>query len=191
LTETPSGRLSEAQVDEVLRLRRSFESTDLVVIDWDAALVVDLAGPAEDVLFVLELANLQLEEFRWLDRSLDRHLERAYADLGRPHGPLAGTSRAVLRTLRRLRVDLARLADEATHVTKFIGDWHLARVHLLARERFHLDQWRSSVEHRLGQLDQLYTMARAELYERRMLWLEAVIVAFFAIDLILLALVKR
>ena len=69
LTETPADRLSETQVAEVLRLRRSFENTDLVVIDWDAALVVDLDGSAEDVLFVLELANLQLEEFRWMDRS--------------------------------------------------------------------------------------------------------------------------
>ncbi len=43
----------------VLRLQRSFANTDLVVVDWDAALVVDLAGGAEDVLFVLELANLQ------------------------------------------------------------------------------------------------------------------------------------
>src|SRR4029079_2661128 len=45
--ETPPDRLSEAQVDEILRLRRSFEISDLVVIDWDAALVVDLDGSAE------------------------------------------------------------------------------------------------------------------------------------------------
>jgi hypothetical protein len=46
-------RLSEAQVAELLRHQWSLEKTDLVVIDWDAALVVDLAGPADDVLYVL------------------------------------------------------------------------------------------------------------------------------------------
>lgn len=186
LTETEPARLSEAQVAEVLRLRRSFENTDLVVIDWDAALVVDLEGRAEDVLFVLELANLQLEEFQWMDRSLDGYLDRAYDDLSRTRWSMFGTAAAVLRSLRQLRVELAKLADEVTHITKFVGDWHLARVYLLARERFHLDQWRASVEQRLGELDQLYTLTRGDLYDRRMLWLEVVIVVFFAIDLVII-----
>ena len=185
LTRTPGERLSAAQVADVLRLRRSFENTDLAVIDWDAALVVDIGGSADDVLFVLELANLQLEELRCMDRALDGHLERAYADLARPRWAPGGTA-AVLRSLRELRVDLARLADEVTNSTKFVGDWHLARVYLLARERFHLDQWQASVAQRLGELDRLYTTARGDLYDRRMLLLEVVIVVFFAVDLLIL-----
>lgn len=185
LTETPADHLSEAQVDEVLRLRRSFENTDLVVIDWDAALVVDLNAYAEDVLFVLELANLQLEEFRWMDRALDGYLDRAYADLVRPRSRF-GTASSVLHSLRRLRIDLARLADEVTHTTKFVGDWHLARVYVLARERFHIEQWRASVANRLSHLDDLYNLVRGELHDYRMLWLEVVIVIFFATDLLIL-----
>src|SRR5262249_16158329 len=42
LTETDPEVLSDIQVEEALRLQRSFEKTDLVMIDWDAALVVDL-----------------------------------------------------------------------------------------------------------------------------------------------------
>src|SRR5262245_1522177 len=83
LTEADPARLSDAQVAELLRLRPSFENSDLVVIDWDAALVADLTGYVDDVLYVLELANLQLEEFRVMDRTLDRYLEQAYKDLER------------------------------------------------------------------------------------------------------------
>jgi hypothetical protein len=147
---------------------------------------VDLDGSGEDVLRVLELANLQLEEFRWMDRSLDKHLDTAYSDLGKRRWWWYGDSAAILRSLRRMRVDLAHLADEVTHITKFVGDWHLARVYLLVRERFHLDQWRASVEQRLQELDRLYTMTRGDIYDRRMLWLEIVIVVFFAIDLLLI-----
>ncbi len=186
LTATPGDRLSEQQVTDALRLRRSFENSDLVVVDWDAALVVELDGSPEDVLFVLELANLQLEEFRWMDRTLDTHLERAYADLARGRSWGLGGVGATLRSLRQLRVDLARLADEVTHSTKFLGDWHLARVYALARERFHLGQWRASVGERLGDLDRLYTTARGDLYDRRMLVLEVVVVLFFAVDLLFL-----
>jgi hypothetical protein len=186
LAETRPDRLSEAQADEILRLRRSFENSDLVVIDWDAALVVDLDGYAEDVLFVVELANLQLEEFQWMDRVLDGYLDRAYEDMPRRRRRAFGAAAGVLGSLRQLRLDLARLADEVAHATKFVGDWHLARVYALARERFHLDQWRASVGERLGQLDDLYTLARGELYERRMFWLEVAIVLLFVGDLVLL-----
>jgi hypothetical protein len=186
LSETPAEKLSEAQVNEVLRIQRSFENTDLVVIDWDAALVVDLTGYVDDVLYALELANLQLEEFRVMDNRLDRYLDRAYEDLDRRPLPLFGGANKVLRQLRRFRVDVAKLTDEVTHITKFFGDWHLARVYLGARDRFYLDQWRTSVEQRLAQLDKLYSVAHSEMNEQRMLWLEIIIVIFFAIDLVIL-----
>jgi hypothetical protein len=191
LTETAPEKLSEAQVNEVLRIQRSFENTDLVVIDWDAALVVDLTGYMDDVLYALELANLQLEEFRVMDQRLDKYLDRAYEDLERRPLSLFGAANKVLRQLRRFRVDVAKLTDEVTHITKFFGDWHLARVYLGARDRFYLDQWRASVEQRLAQLDKLYSVAHAEVNEQRMLWLELIIVIFFAIDLAILLRVGR
>jgi hypothetical protein len=177
-------RLSDAQVAETLRLQWSLERDGLVVIDWDAALVVDLTGAAEDVLYVLEVANLQLEEFRTMDRTLDRYLDRVYTDLGRRGAGLFGPPGALLRKLRWFRVDLTKLADEVTNITKFVGDWYLARVYLGARERFHLDHWRGSVERRLAQIDELYTVSRTEVFERRLLYLEILMAAFFAIDLI-------
>jgi hypothetical protein len=103
-------RISTSQVDEVFRLQRALTRSDAVVLAWDAALVIDLAGPAADVLFAIEVANLQLEEFRQMDRSLDRFLDNAYGDLERHGLSLFGPS-TVLRKLRRFRVDLAKLAD--------------------------------------------------------------------------------
>ncbi len=191
LTETAAEKLSETQVNEVLRIQRSFEITDLVVIDWDAALVVDLTGYVDDVLYALELANLQLEEFRIMDQRLDKYLDRAYEDLENRPPALFGAANKTLRHLRRFRVDVAKLADETTHITKFFGDWHLARVYLGARDRFYLDQWRTSVEQRLAQLDKLYSVVHAEMNEQRMLWLEIIIVIFFALDLVILLWVKR
>ncbi len=183
LTETPPQNLSEAQVTEVLRIQRSFENTDLAVIDWDAALIVDLTGYVDDVLYALELANLQLEEFRIMDQRLDQYLDLAYEHVERKSWAVFGIANVTLRNLRRFRVDVAKLTDEVTHITKFIGDWHLARVYLGARDRFYLDQWRASVEQRLAQLDKLYSVVHSEVNEQRMLWLEVIIVIFFALDL--------
>jgi len=191
LTETPPENLSESQVREVLRLQRSYERTDGVVVDWDAALLIDLNGYTEDELYVMELANLQLEEFRAMDRFLDTYLEQAYNDLERRRPGLFGITSRALKDLRRFRVDLTKLADEVNHITKFLGDWYLARVYLAARERFYLDRWRASVEGRLTQLDQLYNVVHSELNERRMLWLEIAIVVIFIIDIAILLLEKK
>lgn len=191
LAETPADRLSDQQVGDTLRVQRSFEHTDLVVIDWDASLAIDLSGYVEDVLYVLELANLQLEEYRVMDRRLDEYFDRIYVELERARLPVLGGGGQALRSLRRFRVDAARLSDEVTHITKFLGDWYLARVYLGARDRFHLGQWRASVEQRLAQLDHLYSVVHAEVYDRRMLLLEMVIVVLFVIDLLGLFLWRR
>lgn len=126
-----------------------------------------------------------------MDRRLDAYLDRAYEDLERRSLPMFGAASKTLRHLRRFRVDVAKLADEVTHITKFFGDWYLARVYLGARDRFYLDQWRSSVEQRLAQLDKLYSVVHAEVNEQRMLWLEIIIVIFFAFDLVILLVVKH
>lgn len=191
LSDVAPDRLAELQVNEVLRHQQSFEKTDLVVVDWDAALVVDLTGYVDDVLYVLELANLQLEEFRVMDAALDYHLTTAYSLVERRPRFLIGRPAKGLRHLRELRVDLTKLADEVMHITKFLGDWYLARVYLIARERFHLNEWRTSVAQRLGQLDDLYSVVRTEVNERRMLWLEVIIVIFFAIDLLAILVLRR
>ena len=188
--ESDISNLSRQEAEENTVKYLSYYKNDLVVIDWDAALVVDLTGYVDDVLYALELANLQLEEFRVMDRRLDTYLDRAYEDVERERVPLFGRANKVLRHLRRFRVDVAKLTDEVTHITKFFGDWHLARVYLGARDRFYLDQWRASVEQRLAQLDKLYSVVHSELNERRMLWLEIIIVIFFAIDLLILLWVR-
>ncbi|MDE3060221.1 MAG: hypothetical protein KGJ06_04355 [Pseudomonadota bacterium] len=191
LTENKPGILSEMQVAEVLRIHRSYAHTDLTIIDWDAALTIDLTGYVEDTLYVLELANLQLEEYRVMDQRLDRYLNKAYEDIQPRKFQLFGKYPAILRSLRTLRVDVTKLNDEITHITKFFGDWYLARVYLGARDRFHLNQWRNSVEERLKQIDALYTVAHTEISNQRMFWLEMLIAIFFAIDLLSIFLLKK
>lgn len=183
LAEHSAADLSLQQIEESLRIRRSFTGRDLVVIDWDASLVVDRDGYFDDVLYVLELANVQLEEYRVMDERLDRHVDRAYRDLEQARSVWGRGPTRMLDWLRRFRVDATKLSDEVTHITKFFGDWYLARVYLGAQERFHLTQWQQSIEHRLGQLDEVYKVIQSDVYERRMLWLEVAVVVCFLIDL--------
>lgn len=184
LAETSADQLSDVQAAESTKITLAYSRRDLTVIDWDASLIVDLDGYLDDVLYVLELANLQLEEFRVMDQRLDRHLDRAYRDLEIAKGMWWGGPTSMLHWLRRFRVDATKLADEVTHITKFFGDWYLARVYLGAQERFHLGQWQQSVQQRLSQLDEVYRVIQSDVYERRMLWLEIAVVICFIVDLL-------
>ena len=191
LADLPAERLSEAHVADVLRQTSSLEKSDLVVIDWDAALVVDLAGPAGRRALCARSRQPATRRIQDDGSRARRRVDKAYDDLERRALSLFRSPSRTLRKLRWLRVDLTHLADEVTNITKFVGDWYLARVYLAARERFHLDRWRQSVEQRLSQLDQFYSVVQNEVYERRMLWLEILIAVFFAIDLYAIFFLRR
>ena len=77
LGETSDKPLSDATRDDVLKNAFSYLVDDLVVVDWNSALVVEPSG-SRIVPFVLELATSQLLEFRYYDGILDRELARVY-----------------------------------------------------------------------------------------------------------------
>ncbi|PYS16191.1 MAG: hypothetical protein DMG15_03035 [Acidobacteria bacterium] len=76
-----SRELSTDEVIDALSHRISFGKDDVAIVDWNAALVVD--KEAEDVLNVLEFANVELLEMRFLDQRLDDALGLAYERLSK------------------------------------------------------------------------------------------------------------
>lgn len=187
LTEEPHpGLLSSQEAEESTGRYYSYYQRDLVVIDWDAAMVVDDPRYFDETLYVMELANVQLAELEAYDRILDDTVERSYRDIaGRRIRLLKDTG--VQRELREIRVDFARLNDELSNITKFFGDWHLARIYQGVSARFHLADWQRTIDEKLKTLDDLYQLLRAEQNNRWMLILEASIVLLFIVDLIILS----
>jgi len=189
LTQEPDvDHLSKQEADESTGRFLSYYEHDLVVVDWDAALIIDERQNFEETLYVMELANLQLAELEAYDRILDDALERAYRDLVTTHGRRRSE---VLRELREIRVDLARLSDELSNITKFFGDWHLARIYSTVAARFHLADWHRAIDRKLETLDNLYEILEHDRNNRWMLVLEITIVFLFMIDLALLLLGHR
>ena len=184
LTQEPDiDHLSTQEADESTGRFLSYYERDLAVIDWDAALLVDERQNFDETLYVLELANLQLAELEAYDRILDTALDRAYRDLGtrRSRG---GAS--ILRELREIRIDLARFSDELSNITKFFGDWHLARIYQNISARFHLAEWHRTIDDKLQTLADLYQLLNHDQTNRWMLILEVTIVLLFIIDLVIL-----
>lgn len=180
--EADPAALSEQEVEESIGQSLSYYRSDLAVIDWDAALMIASREDFDEALHVTELANVQLAELEAYDRLLDESLTRSYRDLRR--GPSA--HRDTLRNLRELRLDLARVQDELSNITKFFGDWHLARIYQKLSARFHLADWQKTLDEKLKTLDELYAIFKQDALNRWMMALEVAIVLLFVIDLVLL-----
>ena len=95
---------------------------------------------------------------------------------------------SVQRELREIRIDLARLSDELSNITKFFGDWHLARIYKGVSDRFHLADWHRTIDEKLKTLDDLYHLMQTEQSTRWMLTLEMAMAVLFLIDVLLLVL---
>ena len=184
LTQEPDpDHLSKQEAEESTGRFLTYYEHDLVVVDWDAALIIDEPQNFDETLYVMELANLQLAELEAYDRILDNSLERAYRDLRLR--PIRGR-RAILQELREIRIDLARFSDELSNISKFFGDWHLARIYENISARFHLGDWHRTIDKKLQTLDDLYQLINHDQTNRWMLILEVTIVLLFVIDLVIL-----
>jgi hypothetical protein len=181
--EANAAYLSEQEATESTGQYLTYYSHDLVVIDWDAALVVGEKESLDDILHIMEVANVQLVELSAYDRFLDGSLEKAYRDLARRR---VKVSREIHQSLREIRVDLARFSDELSNITKFFGDWHLARIYTSLSNRFHLADWYRVIREKLRTLGDLYQLLQQDWVNFWMVLLEATIVLLFILDVILL-----
>jgi hypothetical protein len=173
--------LSDQEVDDALVARISFGTADLTVIDWNAALLIDREG--EDVRAVLDYANVELLEMRYLDRRLDRALDQAYDALSRSFLNLPGVFGyygAALRRVAELQIDNALLFEGVNNTLKLLGDQYLARVYRLVNRRFHLDEWDTSILRKLQTLESIYQKISDQASNRRMEVLEWVIIVLIA-----------
>jgi hypothetical protein len=178
--------LSEQEVDDALAVRISYGVQDLTIVDWNATLLIDREG--EDVRAVLEFANVELLEMRYVDEKLDRALNQAHETLSRRSWGLLrilGPYGADLRSVAELQVDNAALFEGVNNTLKLLGDQYLARVYRLVNRRFHLDEWDSSILRKLQTLESIYEKISDQASNRRMELLEWVIIFLIAFSIAL------
>jgi hypothetical protein len=176
---------SHDEVCDALSQRISYGENDIAIVDWNAALVVD--REPEDVLAVLEFANVELLEMRFLDQRLDDALGSAYERLSkrtRRWFPI-GSDPADLRDISQWQVDSAILFEGVNNALKLLGDQYLARLYRMVAQRFHLQDWDASIIRKLETLQSIYQKISDEIVTRRMEALEWIIIVLIAVSIVL------
>jgi hypothetical protein len=186
LLRAETGALSPEEIADATQARLSFSPRDVTFVDWDSAFVYD---PDPDKLrAVLEFANVQLLELRYLDSQLDRIMERSYELLLKRTGWRAFTPSflaADMRDLAFLQVDSAVLLERVSNAIKFLGEEYLARLYRLVSMRLHLAEWDAGITRKLATVGSIHEKMSDRAAARRMELLEWVIILLITFEVVL------
>jgi hypothetical protein len=178
--------LAKTEIDESLRVRFSYYSDDLTVVQWDTAFVYDRRESSDAIQDILEFANSQLLELRTYDALLDRELDVVYAQQpGRPaRSPFGRREADQAETLRYLIVDVLELIDRSSNALKVVGDAYYARIYRAAARRLGLADWQRQIDSKLASLGDMYRFAIDQARSRRDEFLEVIVIVLIALELI-------
>jgi hypothetical protein len=183
--------LSLDQQEEALNQRLSYYENDLVVVDWNAALLYD--RDYRDTVNVLELLNVELLEARYIDAQLDRRIGD-YKGPSLKHRdwlvPLRTPNRKAIQALAELRLESLLQAERVDNALKLIGDLYLARVHAAAAKRLYLQDWENAISRKLDIIANLYQLLTDRVRTAQSQTLELIIIALILAE-ILMAIFSR
>ena len=189
LARTVESEMSPLAVEQALRAtegRISYTPTDMAIIDWNTAVLFDHAP--EDVIAVIQHANVELLELRVLDQELDRILDNADTTLStlihRRIWPGFASGR-MLRRIASAQTDAAVMFEGVNNAIKLMGNQYLARLYRLAAGRLDLPAWEKSVQRKLEVMESLYQKMSDASATRRLETLEWVVIALIAVSIIL------
>ena len=170
--------LSRQQRREELSRRIAYYDDDLTIITWNAALV--FGTNMEDVLTVLELANVQLRR-----AALPRRPARRQP-AGILRHPRAGEERQdVDAAIRELMLDGQAFSEAVTNAFKPFPDAFLARVYALASGPWGCNHFNRSIKDKLSLLNTLYTTLADEADHERSVRLEWIVIILILIEIIM------
>jgi hypothetical protein len=175
------GPLSEQEVQEALSQRITYRPDDLAIVDWNGALLV--GRDTDDLRSVLEFANVELLELRYLDHQLDQALDESARTLARRSWRTIMSPASDLRRIAELQTEGALLFESINNSLKLLGDQYLARLYRMASQRSHANEWDASILRKLETLESIYQKLAERRSNRRMEVLEWIIILLIAISI--------
>jgi hypothetical protein len=161
-----------------------YSRDDLVVVDWNSALVVDPTGSL-DVPLVIEFALNQLLEMRYYDDLLDQRLNTLYNEVvGRKKGLFSNKYSRLAEEASQIYLEISEIVENVENSFKTVGDFYLATIFRASSKRFRFDDWQRSINDKLGNLAEVSKLLHSEVNESRNQTMEMIIVILIAIEVI-------
>lgn len=164
----------------------SYRPEDLVVVDWNSALVLDPTG-AQDVPELLELTTMQMLELRTYDAIVGRALDNVYKDLDDQSNGLFRSTKyqKVSRRIMQLFVDVVEITERIDNSLTFLGDTWLARLHRAAVAEFGMARWQKQLRNKLEVLRQINELLVDQITSQNTMLLEVAVVVLITIEILM------
>jgi hypothetical protein len=155
--------LTDVETDQILAARARYADDDLIIVDWEGAVVIAKDGDFQSDIELLKIGNYQLLRYRLLDRAIERSLEnlRQHAATGRRRG--LGSRRKMFQQIIEQRLTLLLDFEKIDQSLLLIGDWYSAQVYRLIVDEFYLDEWKNAVSDKLDNLTAIDEIVRQNL----------------------------
>jgi hypothetical protein len=164
----------------------SYRPDDLVIIDWNAALVLEPAGGV-DVPELLEFTSMQMLELRTYDNLVGVALDNLYEELEKEHSGFFRASRfaRLSRRIMKLFVEVTEITERIDNSLTFLGDSWLARLHRAAVSEFGIPHWQRQLRNKLEMLRQINELLAEQISSQKSLNIETAIVGLIVIEVVI------
>ena len=180
----PSTTLSARVRKSILESTFQYSTSDLAIIDWNSALVVEPGG-SRDVPDMLEFAATHLTEFRYFDELLDIRLEQLYDSVERRRVSLfRGKYEELSREAGALYIEFSDFVERVDNSLKFVGDFYLATIFRAAVARFNMREWEESVTRKMSTLARVSELLKSQVDVQRSHWLEIIVIVLILFELV-------
>lgn len=159
LLRTESRTFTRGEAEQIVSSRARYADTDLTVVDWEGAFIIDPEADFQSEIELLKLGNYQILRYRLLDRAIERTLETLRQELQSRRRFGLG-SRALRDSLDK-RLELMLDFEKSEQLLLLIGDWYTAQLYRLIVDEFYVDEWKASVRDKLDQLATITDTVRA------------------------------
>ncbi|MDH7594469.1 MAG: hypothetical protein QHG99_09045 [Methanomicrobiales archaeon] len=180
--------LSAQMREEINRNTLRYSESDIAIITWDSALLCS-QEPPNDLLDLIEYANVQVLELRYYDRQITRLMARMYEDIGQA-GRLNWWSRMqryriIMTDLMKSHAEVSEITEKVKNLIKVTEDVYYARVYATALRVIRSDQWTESLHRKIEVMRENYSMLADEVRNQHSNFLEWVIIILIAMEFVL------
>ena len=179
-----SVKLAESSKKFILESSLQYSTSDLCVIDWTSAVVIEPSGQKE-VPEAIEFALTHLMEMRYYDALIDQKLAMLYDAIEESRSKLFNKSFSSLSREASARyIEFSEFIERVDNSFKVVGDFYLARIFRVASDEFRIPEWEGNIMRKMGLLANLSELLQGEINVNRSLWLEITIVVLIMFELI-------
>jgi len=181
--------LSNRSREELLTHHLQYADNDLIVIDWNSAVVLEPTGQ-RDIADILEFALTHLLELRYFDDLLDRRLAELYDGIEiqkKQRGLRLGWGNNFARIARETNsryIEFSEFLERVDNSLKVVGDFYLAVIFRASVRRFRISDWHHSVLRKVNILAKVSELLQGEINVNRGHVLEIIIIVLFLLEII-------